>query len=148
MSGDYETQYMLDHNSPEEADAINEAIMRHTGYIDFNSGLVTDSQWDDWYDDMRVVSTRFPSTVFILTGKGEGQLDMWKARFIDGKVEEVRAEIIYPAFPNYVVDVDDDECECDLCTCFRQGACEKHRLDCDHCNSGGDPRDCEWMRAI
>jgi hypothetical protein len=105
----YYTQYTLEHDSPEEVDAINEAIERQTGYIDFGKGPMTDEQWDYWYDDMRTVSTRFPNTVFILTGRGEGQLDMWKARFIDGKVEEVRAEVVYPAFPTYVVDVDDEE---------------------------------------
>lgn len=105
----YETRYTLEHDNPDATDAINEAIENQTGYVDFSRGHVTDSQWDDWYDDMRMVSVLFPGTMFILTGVGEDNLDMWKARFIDGMVEEVRAEVIYPAFPTYIVDVDDQE---------------------------------------
>lgn len=108
MNG-YKTRYMLEHDNPDETMEINEAIQAQTGYIDFNSGLVIDSQWNDWCDDMCAVSILFPGTVFILTGEGEELYDMWKARFIDGKVEEVRAEIIYPPFPEYIVDQDDQE---------------------------------------
>jgi hypothetical protein len=105
----YYIQYTLDHDNPDDNDAINEAIEMQTGYIDFSGGSITDNQWDDWYDDMRSVSVRFPDTVFVLTGVSEDNIDMWKARFIDGMVEEVRGEVVYPAFPTYIVDVDDEE---------------------------------------
>lgn len=39
-------------------------------------------------------------------------------------------------------------CDCDLCQCFGQGNCVDHENNCDHCNNGGDCRDCEWLRDI
>ena len=41
-----------------------------------------------------------------------------------------------------------NECGCDLCQCFGQGNCLEHDEQCDHCNSGLDASDCEWLRDI
>lgn len=40
------------------------------------------------------------------------------------------------------------QCQCDLCQCFGQGNCIAHEEECDHCNNGGDPSECQWLLDI
>ena len=64
-------------------------------------GVATFSVCDEhkWYDheyDMMKISKLFPDVIFCLSGEGEEKEDMWHKYFHNGKVEECRAEIIYP----------------------------------------------------
>ena len=54
--------------------------------------------WRTWESDMLKVSGKFPDVMFELQGYGERKTDIWKARFLDGRSEVVKAEIVYPKF--------------------------------------------------
>lgn len=54
--------------------------------------------WYDHEDDMRVLSRLFPEVVFTLKGEGEETSDIWAKYFLDGKMQEARAQIMIPPF--------------------------------------------------
>lgn len=100
----YYTEYTLETEEPELEEEIAEAIAAESGY---NVNIFQTCDYYKWYDheeDMIKVSRKFPEVVFVLSGKGEDQNDLWKKRFVDGQVDEVRAEISYPDFPPLTYD--------------------------------------------
>jgi len=69
----------------------------------FSDGNVLDSyyvnaKWYDCEDDMRLLSAKFPDIVFWLNGEGEGSDDLWQRFFVEGKIQECYAKIIYDDF--------------------------------------------------
>jgi hypothetical protein len=60
--------------------------------------------WSDgckWYDhqkDMRSFSRKYPEVLFILSGEGEESGDMWRAYFKNGKMQFVKAKIVFDDF--------------------------------------------------
>lgn len=62
-------------------------------YIEFHHAI--------GYEDTEVfkaLSEEHPDVVIEVNGEGEGQGDLWSARFADGKIETVRAQVNYPPF--------------------------------------------------
>lgn len=57
-----------------------------------------EGSWRGFDSDMMKVSAFFPNVLFTLTGAGEEADDLWRAYFLDGKMQYVNAEIFYPAF--------------------------------------------------
>lgn len=53
-------------------------------------------KWYDWEDDMRKISLEYPDYIFTMYGEGEDRDDNWKACIYQGKIEIVKAEIVYP----------------------------------------------------
>lgn len=49
--------------------------------------------WYHWEEDMRKVSSEYPTFTFHLYGEGENNEDIWAATFRDGKAHIRRAEI-------------------------------------------------------
>lgn len=95
----YYTKYELEYDDEDGfEDEITDALDK-LGYSDLAAGHSMEMKWYDHERDMIELSQEFPDTVFILTGCGEEEGDLWKKRFVDGKVDEVRAEIVYPDFP-------------------------------------------------
>lgn len=72
----------------------------------FDDGNIKDSyygcaKWYDHEDDMRILSSKFPGIVFWLSGQGESREDLWQKFFVNGRMQECRAQIIYDDFdPN------------------------------------------------
>jgi hypothetical protein len=68
------------------------------------AALNKDGSWADsakWYnheDDLREFSKLFPDKLFLLEGEGEESGDLWKKYFKNGKMQEVRARIVYDDF--------------------------------------------------
>lgn len=95
----YYTDFTLEIDTPELTDDIAEVL--ETMHLDpeMLMGCSINSKWYEYYNDMMFLSTKFPETTFILSGIGEEFPDMWKARYINGHVDEVRAEVSYPDFP-------------------------------------------------
>ena len=53
--------------------------------------------YSKWYDhdiDMKAFSLKYPDTVFILSGSGEEDEDIWVKYFKNGKMQEEYAEIV------------------------------------------------------
>ena len=94
----YITAYSLEFDDPDAVEEIAEALDR-IGCGELAFGY---HQADTWYEheqDMLYISEVFPGTEFILTGVGEEFPDMWKKRFVNGQVDEVRATLTWPEFP-------------------------------------------------
>ena len=63
-----------------------------------------EAKWYNYEDDMKMLSLKFPTIVFILEGDGEENDDMWVAYFMNGKVQHEKAKITYNYFdPNKLV---------------------------------------------
>lgn len=94
----YYTDYELTYEPDDFVDEIDEALDK-LGYSDLAAGHSMNMKWYNHERDMTELSKEFPDTVFILHGVGEEPGDMWKKRFVNGEMEEVRAEIVFPDFP-------------------------------------------------
>lgn len=61
-----------------------------------------DDPWSHWEDPatelIGKMSKVFPDVLFILSGEGERNEDMWKRYIQDGKVQEIEAEITFADF--------------------------------------------------
>ena len=100
----YETNYTLEHDVTEDTfqEVRNCFDMFKLCFI-FDAGGCTGISWYEHEANMIYISTHFPEFTFTLTGIGEDAGDMWKKRFQAGKVEEVRAEIVWPEFEELLI---------------------------------------------
>lgn len=63
------------------------------------NGWSTDQlKWYEWESDMMEASARMPGVLITLTGSGEEDGDLWRAYFLDGRVQSVRPSIEFPPF--------------------------------------------------
>lgn len=56
------------------------------------------TKWYDHEEHMRALSIRFPTFLFTVTGDGEEQGDQWIKYFVNGKMQEARAQITFDRF--------------------------------------------------
>lgn len=52
-------------------------------------------RWYDYAEDMTTLSKKFPEYLFVLSGDGEDQGDIWFAYFLNGKSQLAMAEITF-----------------------------------------------------
>lgn len=57
-----------------------------------------DISWYDYEEDMRAHSLKHPNTLFKMHGQGEENDDMWKAYFLNGKMQSCPAIITFDEF--------------------------------------------------
>lgn len=87
----YETRFMLTHDSDREIDLID-AQYYHIDYDEETDGI----KWYDHHADMMVHSAKYPEVTFTLSGEGEESGDIWRVRYLGGKViEEKRASNLF-----------------------------------------------------
>lgn len=55
-------------------------------------------KWYSHVSDMRVFSKLFPKVLFTLRGEGEESGDIWAKYFLDGKMQEAKAEVVIAPF--------------------------------------------------
>jgi hypothetical protein len=60
--------------------------------------LHKDVKWYSCEKDMKEFSIKHPKTVFMLTGSGEENGDLWHAYFLNGKMQMCKAIITYDDF--------------------------------------------------
>ena len=51
-----------------------------------------------WQKEMKELSQAFPYLLFTLEGKGDDDNDIWRAYFVDGKMQYTEAKLIYDDF--------------------------------------------------
>ena len=87
-----------------ELSAINRGYFDNMDLIDELIEGWFEAKWYDYVDNMKMLSLKFPTIVFILEGDGEENDDMWVAYFMNGKVQYEKAKITYNSFdPNKLV---------------------------------------------
>jgi hypothetical protein len=101
----YITCYTLEHDVTEEhweyvQDLFDALGMAH---IFVGGGCCNDLSWYEHEEDLLRISVLYPEFTFTLTGIGETNGDLWKKRFRAGRVEEVRAEIVWPEFKELLI---------------------------------------------
>lgn len=91
---------MSDKISPIMEQSISEEIDKLNVFSDgdIKDSYYTNAKWYDHEDDMRILSAKFPGFVFWLSGQGESQEDLWQKFFVNGRMQECRAQIIYDDF--------------------------------------------------
>ena len=107
----YYTTFKLSVKDSEITDNIkNELSIINRDYFDNMDNIDEliegwfEAKWYDYIDDMKMLSLKFPTIVFILEGDGEENDDMWVAYFMNGKVQYEKAKITYNYFdPNKLV---------------------------------------------
>lgn len=55
-------------------------------------------KWYQHEDDMRKYSKNHPNTLFKLIGEGEESCDLWHEYYLNGKMQRVKAQIIFDNF--------------------------------------------------
>lgn len=63
--------------------------------LDFNSSNWDNMKWYSWPDDMKNLSQEYPNVVFRLSGEGEESGDLWVAYFMNGDMQETKANITF-----------------------------------------------------
>ena len=107
----YYTIFKLSAKDSEITDDMKKELSTINSYYFDNMNLIDElvegwfeAKWYDYVDNMKMLSLRFPTIVFILEGDGEENDDMWVAYFMNGKVQYEKAKITYNSFdPNKLV---------------------------------------------
>ena len=100
----YLTYYCLRIESPTPAEHEHALTTLRESSENAQEALTADGspwEWWAWYeheDDMRQLSTRFPDMLFILSGKGEENEDIWVKYFKGGRMQVSYATIILDKF--------------------------------------------------
>lgn len=56
------------------------------------------TKWYECEEDMKLLSSKFPTLLFTLDGHGEDSEDIWVAYFMDGREQFAKAQIVYEEF--------------------------------------------------
>ena len=107
----YYTIFKLSAKDSEITDDMKKELSTINSYYFDNMNLIDElvegwfeAKWYDYVDNMKMLSLKFPTIVFILEGDGEENDDMWVAYFMNGKVQYEKAKITYNYFdPNKLV---------------------------------------------
>ena len=63
-----------------------------------NSPFYQHVKWYEYENDMRSFSKKYPDLIFVVTGEGEDNDDIWKAYFKDGLMFRAKAQIVFEEF--------------------------------------------------
>jgi hypothetical protein len=82
-------------------DAPLEAVIKDLRARNENAAFALDDngfteercKWYDYAVDMGLFSLKYPNILFTLSGEGEESGDIWKAYFLNGKMQLAKAEV-------------------------------------------------------
>lgn len=102
----YETKYKLKLKNSSGEGLLKSDPDRYdnvmAGLDEINMGHLLDepycAKWYGYKEDMLKISTKYPDVIFELSGVGENDGDMWCKYFLNGKYQEVMAQITYAPF--------------------------------------------------
>lgn len=69
-----------------------------SNFTDYSHCFEDCIKWYDCENDMRNFSKQYPETVFIITGYGEENDDIWRAYFQNGKMFKTKAKFVFEEF--------------------------------------------------
>ena len=88
---DYELQFDADLD-------ILEELHKVTGYVWSGDYTLLDVKWYDYRDHMKLISAKYPETLFKLYGRGEESEDVWVEYFKGGKSRYEQGMITFAEF--------------------------------------------------
>lgn len=91
----YYTEFKIELSGDITEDDFNNELEEY-GYGFYDECM--SAKWYSWEDNMKDISTKYPEVLFILSGQGEENEDMWKAYFKNGKSQIEKAVITYGKF--------------------------------------------------
>lgn len=98
----YYTDFELDYVTYPELDTVSWDIKRKIEkYLenqDLLNNLFNNCKWYEHDEDMGRLSLEFPDVLFTLLGYGEDRGDIWKAYYLNGKMQDTPAQIIFEEF--------------------------------------------------
>jgi hypothetical protein len=91
----YYTQHTLSiEQGPGNVDDFEQEILDTFPGAQFNDVC----KWYDMESEMKEFSIKYPNTVFLVHGEGEGSGDLWDCYFKNGKVQMCGATIVYDPY--------------------------------------------------
>lgn len=91
----------ISHNQDRIIKELREKYEEVAYAIDEDGSTYDVSKWYDSDEDMKKISLEYPDTLFTLEGEGANNEDMWKAYFLNGKMQICNAKITFDAYdPN------------------------------------------------
>ena len=107
----YYTIFKLSAKDSEITDDMKKELSTINSYYFDNMNLIDEliegwfeAKWYEYERDVKILSLKFPTIVFILEGNGEESDDMWVAYFMNGKMQYEKAKITYNSFdPNKLI---------------------------------------------
>lgn len=83
-------------NEEQEDQILNENVL---GYDCPLSMMLKDEyKWYSWQINMQMISKKYPTVLFKLSGIGEEKGDMWDCYFLDGKYQFCKSKVIYEKY--------------------------------------------------
>lgn len=95
----YYTDYTLDTLEHLTDDEFHSVCVALGDYDEVLYCCDTNITWYEHEQDMRRVSQKFPHLTFILEGYVQSKTDLWKKRFINGRMDIIRPITKWPEFP-------------------------------------------------
>ena len=96
----YYTDFELSVHSggPINLDKLAIELGEVSGYAWERGLTLTEVKWYNHDKHMEIISNRYPTTVFYLSGNGEEKEDRWQCYYKDGKSQSCEAIITYEPF--------------------------------------------------
>lgn len=66
--------------------------------LEYDGSTRESCKWYDSHTELGEFSKKYPNWLFVLTGEGEESGDLWKKYYLNGKVQEAKAQIIFDEF--------------------------------------------------
>lgn len=94
----YYTDFELSFDTRKVSDfAVEEFLNETTGY-DWSNFYLSGVKWYAHHEHMTLLSKKYPEVLFELSGEGEESGDLWKAYYLAGKCQDVKAKVVYDPF--------------------------------------------------
>jgi hypothetical protein len=91
----YSTYYKLEIHDDQgrylDINEVKEALIDRVDYNPFEDSC----KWYNHEEDVKWLSKKYGGTVFLLSGEGDDNEDMWRKYFLDGKMQVCKAVITY-----------------------------------------------------
>ena len=75
---------------------LRDSILSADYALDYSGATSHPCIWDDHEEDLKKFSLLYPDTLFMLTGEGKEDKDLWKLYVKNGKSKKVKAIISFP----------------------------------------------------
>lgn len=94
----YYTNFKLEFDTVLDESVLLKELNEISDYVWGNDFALYDVKWYDYDTHMKLISEKYPDTLFSLYGDGEEDGDIWVHYFKNGKTQYAEAKIVYEKF--------------------------------------------------